>query len=249
MRLHIVSDVHNEFGVLKYAPPEHDIAICAGDICTGVAGIMWAGRTYDPSKTLYVAGNHEFYGKRRLHRHYEKMREKAKEFGVQFLQNDVVVIDGVRFIGCTLWTDFNLHGNQPLAMIQAKQDMNDYRLICIDINKLIQPANVLHEFETSFKFLEETLDIPFDGPTVVITHHAPSEQSCIGRFRGSPANPFYASNLERFILEKQPELWVHGHTHSRADYMIDKTRVVVNPRGYADVGEQTGFDNQLIVEV
>jgi len=251
MRIHLISDVHNEFGELTYTPPECDVVICAGDIHPGVAGVMWAAETYGSAMgqdVIYVAGNHEFYGKRVLHRHYEKMEAKADDLSVHFLQNQVVVIDGVRFIGCTLWTDFNLNGDQPLAMLQAQGSMNDYRLICHAINKVITPYTILNEHQISFMFLQDELSKDFDGPTVVITHHAPSELSCLPRYRGNSLNGAYASRLDKFIEIMQPTLWVHGHIHDAKDYMIGNTRVVVNPRGYVGC-EETGFNPELILEV
>ena len=251
MKIHPVSDVHNEFGVLKYNPPECDVVVCAGDIHPGVAGVIWAGETYGSlagQPVIYVAGNHEFYGKRRLNRHYEKMQEKADSLGVHFLQNKTVVIGGVRFIGCTLWTDFDLFGDQPLAMIRAHNRMNDYRQILWDIGVPLTPHHILREFKTSFDFLQDELAKPFSGKTVVITHHAPCEQSCPPQYKGHGLNPCYASKLERFVEITKPNLWVHGHCHDATNYTVGNTNVVLNPRGY--VGhEQTGFDDQLIIEI
>lgn len=253
MKIHLVSDIHLEFtgGQYDYTPPDCDVVICAGDIQPGVAGVMWAASNYgapNGQDVIYVAGNHEFYGKRRLWRHYEKMEAKANDLRVKFLQNKTIVIDNVRFVCCTLWTDFNLCGDQPLAMIRAQGAMNDYRMICYDINRLITPRIILNEHEKSFEFLQDELSKDFDGPTVVVTHHAPSELSCAEKYRGDPLNCAYASRLDKFIEIMQPTLWVHGHVHEAKDYMIGNTRVVINPRGY--VGhEQTGFDSGLILEV
>lgn len=253
MRLHVLSDIHLEFtgGKYDYEPPECDVVICAGDISPGVRGIMWAAETYGSAMgqdVIYCSGNHEFYGKRRIWRHYEKMQAKANDLRVHFLQNSTVVIDEVRFIGCTLWTDFNLQGDQPLAMIRAHGSMNDYKMICYDINRMITPRIILNEYEKSFKFLQEELEKDFDGPTVVVTHHAPSELSCAEKYKTDPMNSAYASRLDKFIEIMQPTLWVHGHVHEAKDYMIGNTRVVINPRGYVGF-ENTGFDPGLIIEV
>lgn len=250
MKIHPVSDVHNEFSKFKYNVPECDVVICAGDIHPGVAGIVWAAETYgslNGQPVIYVAGNHEFYGKRALHKHYEKMREKADNLDVHFLQNKSVIIDGVKFIGCTLWTDFNLYGNQVLAMIKAQRDMNDYQQICSYQNKLITPEQILVEHQESFMFLQDELNKDFDGPTVIVTHHGPSEQSCAVKYSGHPLNPCYASRLDSFVDIVQPTLWVHGHVHSRTKYSIGETQVIVNPRGYP--GEKTGFNPNLVLDV
>lgn len=249
MKLHLASDIHLEFGKFNHTPPECDVVVLAGDIGTGVSGVMWAGETFD-KPVVMISGNHEFYGRRRLHRHYEKMKAKAQEYNnVHFLQNESVVIDGVRFIGCTLWTDFKLIGNQPIVMMNAKSMMNDYQHILFDIGKPIQPFHILTEHEKSVEFIVDELSKPFDGKTVVVTHHLPSEQSCFPEYKGNSSNVFYASNLESLIQIYKPILWLHGHTHNSRDYMIDETRIVCNPRGYVGYALNPEFKPDLVIEI
>lgn len=254
MKIHLMSDLHLEFSKGKFAgyvqPTDADVVILAGDINPGVLGLMWAGKTFNVP-TICLAGNHEFYGKRSLAKHYTKMHDKAAEVGVNFLQNESIVIDGVRFLVATLWTDFDLFGNQPIAMINAQSVMNDYRQIKASHKSSLNllPSAVLYEHKISMEFLTEELNKDFDGTTVVVTHHAPSEQSCFPMFRGDPFNFCYASRLERFVETFAPALWVHGHIHSSVDYMIGDTRVVCNPRGYAGHQENPNFDPTLILEV
>ncbi len=92
---------------------------------------------------------------------------------------------------------------------------------------------------------------PHDGPTVVITHFAPSRKSISPKFEGSPVNACFVSDLEPQILRWQPELWVHGHTHGSFDYKVGKTRVVCNARGYAKDGvpENPKFNPALVLEL
>lgn len=254
MKIHLLNDLHLEFSGGKFAgyvpPADADVVVLAGDIHPGVLGLMWAAETFDVP-VICLAGNHEFYGKRRLFKHYDKMHKKAAELGIHFLQNESIVIDGVRFLVATLWTDFNLIGNQPLAMVMAQTTMNDYKLILQnDRNSAkLLPATVLHEHNVSMEFLTEELNKDFDGPTVVATHHAPSEQSCLPDFRGDPNNFCYASNLERFVDTFDIALWVHGHVHGSVDYMIGDTRVACNPRGYVGHAENVNFDPNLLLEV
>lgn len=258
MRLHVISDLHMEFGGMPrgHTPPECDAVVLAGDIATGVVGVMWAARYTSPEiPRIYVPGNHEFYGRRRYHRHLEKMKEKAAQMkaegygDVHVLNNDMVVIDGVRFLGATLWTDFNLFGTAHLSAMAAQREMNDYQQI-----EKVQQVRLTADDTRSFHlesryFLNEQLRQPFDGKTVVVTHHAPSEQSSHPRYRGSPLNPSYASRLEGLICSYSPALWVHGHMHDNSDYMICDTRVVCNPRGYVGHELNPGFDPQLVLEV
>src|SRR5665213_3174302 len=131
MKIHLLDDVHLEFGRFKHTPPKCDVVILSGDIGVGLMGIEWAQETFDVP-VIYVAGNHEFYGKkRRFLSHQEKLRKKAAGSNVHVLQNEAVVIDGVRFLGTTLWTDFNLYGNQPLGIMTAQQTMSDFREIYV----------------------------------------------------------------------------------------------------------------------
>ncbi len=252
MKFHIVSDIHLEFGKLRYTPPACDVVIVAGDTRPGVAGLIWAAETYGSAMgmpVIYIAGNHEYWGKRRLHRHTEKMRKKAEDLGILFLQNDEVIIDGVRILGCTLWTDLNLNGDQPLALVRAMTDVKDYQQIKFGIQQKLYPFHTLAEYKESLSFLTDALNTSFNGKTVVVTHHAPSELSCISKFRGDPTNYCYASKLDRFVEVMAPELWIHGHVHQSQDYLIGTTRIICNPRGYDDYEPNPEFDLQLVVEI
>jgi len=261
MKIHTISDLHFEFDpkMMKgYTPPvDADVVVLAGDIAPGVSGVKWAANTFQPTPTIYVGGNHEFYGANRyLSKGYRKLREAAEGTNVIVLQNDTVVIDGIRFIGTTLWTDMALYGNQPLMMIQAQGMMNDYRHIMSEpprgmnwSNRPLMPVETVREHELAMEFLTDELNQEYDGPTVVVTHHAPSEQSCLPEFAGNPANPLYASNLDRFVEAMNPALWIHGHTHQSKDYMIGETRIVANPRGYYGDVVNVNFDPALILEV
>ena len=250
MKIHLLSDVHLEFGNLKYTPPECDVVVVPGDIHPGVKGLVWAAETYDVP-VVAIAGNHEFYnGKRRFPTHYDTMAKKAEELGINFLQNQTVIIGGVRFVGCTLWTDFELVGNAPLMMIRAQKVMNDYKLIKVGRNAPLHPEKLLEAHKESMEFLTDELNNEFDGPTVVVTHHAPSELSVGPRFRADPENAFYATNLHGFIDVMQPTVWVHGHMHSSSDYMISETRIMANPRGYVNrPGYNQDFDPNFVFEV
>lgn len=272
MKIHLLSDIHLEFGKFKHTPPECDLAILAGDIHPGVKGLVWANETFgdidvyenDPDSyipVVAIAGNHEYYnGNRQLPRFNDTLAQKADDLYINFLQNQAIVIDGVRFVGCTLWTDFSLVGNQPLMMMQAEmivtpypketRRMNDYNYVKQEGGGRLRTDTVLAEHIKSRQFLEETLSEDFDGPTVVITHHAPSEMSCNNHFKADPENAFYATNLHRMIEVMQPTVWVHGHMHSSSDYMIGDTRIITNPRGYVgQSGYNQDFDPNFVFEV
>lgn len=260
MKLHLMSDLHLEFGPMdpSYEPPaDAEVILLPGDIGTGVQGIRWAAQTFRLIPTIYVAGNHEFYNQGRyFSKSYRKMKEAAEGTDVIVLQNESVVIAGTRFIGTTLWTDLNLWGNMPIIEIQAQGAMNDYKLIMREppegmnwSNKPLLPRHTIIEHQIALGFLMDELAKNHDGPTVVLTHHAPSEESCVPEFARNPLNPCYASNLEQFVEQCGADLWVHGHIHMSKDYMIGETRIAVNTRGYVGETMNPNFDPNLILEV
>ena len=256
MKLLIASDVHLEFGE-RWMPPDvdYDALILAGDIHIGTKG--WKlYRGWMDRPLVYVAGNHEFYGQNMpaTIREFRSLGADGACVGSHFLEGSSVVIDGVRFLGATLWTDFALHGaaKKREAMAAAAEQMEDYKRIFVDKDGLktvrLTPADTLRLHQESRGWLTRELAKPHPGPTVVVTHSAPSIQSIALRFRVDLISASFASSLDALIEEHQPALWIHGHTHNAADYHIGATRVVGNPKGYP--GERfVGFRNRLVVEV
>ena len=250
MRFWILSDLHLEHAPLTkpLAPPEADVCIVAGDLCRGIdKGVRWLAEHIAPSMPcIYVAGNHEFY-KGSIKEGLEAGRAAAKECpNVYFLENDVVTLRGVRFLGATLWTDYRIEGNPESAMDHARRRMNDYRQISWQRNpwKRFLPIHAYRFHHESRAFLERELAAN-PAPTVVVTHHLPHPRSLPARFQGDLLNAAYASDLSDVIEAGAPALWVHGHTHDSCDYVTHLTRVVSNPRGYGD--ENSAFDTQLLV--
>ena len=249
-RIHILSDLHLEFGKMPrdYAPPECDVVVLAGDIATGVQGVMWAAETFS-GPVIYIPGNHEFYGKRVIDSHIHKMKEKASASNVHVLSDETISLDGVKFICSTLWTDFNLYGTQVLSELAAQRGMNDFYQIMkkIQVPLSAYDATIMHQ--NAVRFIEDELR-GSGGKAVVVTHHAPSERSVPVQFAGHSLSPAFASNLEWLMRKYSPKLWVHGHTHDSFDYRVDGTRVVCNPRGYVghlDLNPE--FNPGLVVEV
>ncbi len=109
MRIHVLSDLHTEMASYLPHQVECDVVVLAGDIGSDSKGIEWARRVWTDQEIIYVPGNHEYYGLERTST-LQAMREAASKLGVRLLDNDEVVIGGVRFLGSTLWTDFNLFG-------------------------------------------------------------------------------------------------------------------------------------------
>jgi len=244
MRVYLLSDVHLEF--TPFVPPAVDaeVVILAGDIDVGTRGLAWAERMFD-CPILYVAGNHEYYGGH-LSRTLEKLRALQTE-RVRVLERDAVTIGGVRFLGATAWTDYSATGNAAWAQRQAQAQMNDFRRIRTDGYRRVRPADFIQQCQQALIWLRDRLAVAHGGPTVVITHHAPSLRSLQhSAYAGTDLDAAYANAWEP-LMGPSIDLWVHGHVHEAVDYVIAGTRVVCNPRGYP--GEDSGFDPGLILEL
>ena len=251
MKLNILSDLHLSLGALDPPDNDADVAVLAGDIARPREAIAWASALRKP--VLYVAGNHEFYGGT-LDGTLDALRACAEGTQVHVLDDDVLVVDGVRFLGSTLWTDFALFGEARRASVmhEARRFMRDFTRIRVGDapDALFTPGDSAARFARHARWLAQRLAEPFDGPTVVVTHHAPSRHSIHPRFAGSPLNACFVSDLEP-LLDGRACLWIHGHTHDSFDYDIGGTRVVCNPRGYArdGVNENPRFDAEFCVNV
>ena len=248
MKIRLFSDLHLEFG--DFLPPQQpcDVVVLAGDIALGEEAVDWIERTFPDVPVVYVFGNHEFYGNRfdTLH---DKIRLRCQGTSVHLLENEAIVLNGVRFLGATLWTDYQLTGDRVWAMTMLRDIMNDYHKIRItDRYRRITPKDILLVHMRSRHWLETELAKPFGGKTVVVTHHAPSPRSLRGtRFKDDPVlGAAYASDLSSMM--GTCDMWIHGHTHDTCDYHEKGTRVISNPRGYVPYGANTEFDPDLIIE-
>ena len=116
---------------------------------------------------------------------------------------------------------------------------------------LFSPEDSAALFGRHSGWLDDRLAVAHDGPTVVITHHAPSPKSIHPRFAGSLVNACFVSDAEHLVGADRAQLWIHGHTHDSFDYVVNGCRIVCNPRGYAKAGvnENPRFDPDLMVEV
>jgi len=255
MKLQILSDLHLEHCHF-FTPVETmaDVIVLAGDIHSGANGIGWAREQFPGKQIIYVSGNHEMYGRQRLDTLAE-LRIEARKCGVHFLDDDEVVIDGehdsVRFLGTTLWTDFDLFGEEekPWAMKEGQHFLNDFRVIHEGEKGHFSPGRSVELHKESLAWLQQKLAEPFDGKTVVVSHHLPSKRSVAERFKKSLLSACFASDLDH--LFGKMDCWIHGHTHDNFDYIENGTRVVCNPKGYETYSgtENSQFNAGLVVEV
>lgn len=245
MRALIVSDLHFEWHrdagkTLVDLLPDADVCICAGDL-SNAAG-LWEGLLRLLARfphVVYVFGNHEFYGsnipavRKNIARLQDRLPKLGNGYGqLHVLDNSVCEIEGRRFVGTTMWT------RRSSETDRLAGHMSDFEVIG-------NPMRIYEENEIALKFLDETVR----ADDIVITHHLPAQMSVHPRYAGNALNVFFLCDVEPLIQDRQPKLWVHGHTHSSCDYVIGTTQVVCNPFGYVGYEENPEFNSELIVEL
>lgn len=247
MKLLVLADLHQEFAPFEVPDTAADVVILAGDTDRKIRGITWAKAAFAGRLVIYVPGNHEYYGET-YQKLRDKMREAAAGSNVHLLDCGKWEQDGVVILGATLWTDFNLLGNQPLAIMAAQAAMNDFKSIrTLPRYRKFRPLDALQIHSREKAWLEKEIQAAAGKKIVVVTHHIPSFQSIPARHRADHVSAAYASRLDDLVAGSGAVLWIHGHTHTACDYMLGETRVLCNPRGYPHEG--TGFKHDLVVEV
>lgn len=260
MRIRVFSDLHREFWahpadhgsmVEPQVPTDADLIVLAGDTDIGIRGVRWAKSHFADTPVIYLAGNHEHY-REEIGRLHEKLREEAQGSNIRILENEETEIDGYRFFGATLWTDFALYGEKHIAMIVAgdrERGMNDFKRIRRRDFRRFRPVDAAQIHAESRQAITRFLEASPREKSIVITHHAPSPRSLTTHGgHHDPFDPAYASNLEGLIHDRGPRLWIHGHIHRAVDYTIADTRILANPRGYPGTdSESSGFDTGGLV--
>lgn len=251
MRLHVLSDLHLEHAAFEAPAVDADVVVLAGDVAPGTAGIEWMRRQLAGRPVLCVAGNHEFYGQD-LPGLTARLREAARGSDIHVLENDELTLDGVRFLGCSLWSDFDYAGadNRAHSMRLCARLVNDYKQIRASASeRALTPQDTRDLHLASRAWLADRLAETHDGPTVVITHHAPLVR------RPAAGNPVldaiagaFASDLTELMAGDSVELWIFGHIHRCVDTDVNGTRVLSNQRGYPHEPVD-GFDPRLVVEL
>lgn len=243
MKIRILSDLHLEGYPFQYRAGDEEILILAGDISGRNLHHEFIETIPKHIKILMVAGNHEFYDMALpdVKNYLTSLEYEFDNF--TFLDNDVISIGDVSFYGGTMFTDFQLYGtnDSQFAQREARRGIADFRYI--------QDWSVEQHIKEHQFFRQELaffLHVTQNRKRVVISHFMPSARCCDAKFAGSIMNPYFASDMSDVM--GWPGLWVHGHGHSRVDFMEGDTRVIANPRGYGNENKH-GFVNNLIVEI
>jgi len=280
MKIQLVSDLHLEFEDVNIKNESGaDVLILSGDILVAddlrnqpadlsLADIPDEGYgrarralryrdfflrvSFQFEHVIYIMGNHEHY-----HGKFDKSAGIIREtigylniHNIHLLDRDIKEIDGVHFVGGTMWTDCNK--GDPMTQYHLEHCMTDFRVIRIagENFKKFLPMRTVMEFTKTRDYFKTVIEnLPKDAKIVVCSHHAPSHLSIHEIYKNDTLmNGGYSSDLSEFILDHpQIKLWTHGHMHNNFDYMIGDTRVVCNPKGYP--GENGDFENNLILEI
>ena len=267
MKLQLLSDLHLESHPHLHIAPAAgaDLLVLAGDVGSYQNGSRLDGDDFGltrfsprhgwPTPVLYVPGNHE-YDAADFDQTHARLRGLCDALGIVWLERETVVHGGVRFIGTTLWADFD-------ALVAPTDDLGerlkkrgkamrsaDFYLEKAAATRAGHPfmaAQMRKQALTCEAWLTDALAQPFDGTTVVVTHFAPTLASADPRYGLRPGTAGFCNSLDSLL--PQADFWLHGHLHCAFDYVKDGCRVIANPLGYASKGEQDGFRPDRLIEV
>jgi predicted phosphodiesterase len=280
MKIQLLSDLHLEAHPhwVAQPAPDADVLVLAGDIGSYQNGSQLADSDFGlgrfsplagwPTPVLFVPGNHEYDGMDFDVAH-ARLRETCERLGMIWLERESVVLGGVRFVGTTLWTDFDALGPahdaiqqpargqsavNPLAQLLKARD-KAFRAANYYLRKTLTVRNgepwlaqgLREQAMACQAWLRAALAQPFAGPTVAVTHFAPSLHSADPRYGLTPGTAGFCNALDDLLPLAQ--VWLHGHLHAPSDYRHYGCRVVANPLGYARKNEQSAFQPQCMIEI
>jgi len=223
MRIHILADLHLEFGFLDIPATDADVVVLAGDVDVGTKGLEWIRTRFPGQPVIYVLGNHEFYHQNLTHL-TTALKRATEDSHFHLLESRSVELGGYTFLGCTLWTDFAVRGNPQRDMLNAETRINDYRIIRFGPDdRVLRARDSVKMHHESVAWLQTELGQHNPARTIVVTHHAPSPSSEAPGYTGGPLSPSFVSDLGPLIERSGIPLWIHGHTHHCVDYRIGMT--------------------------
>lgn len=238
MKILVISDIHTEFwkrGIpSSFAGdlPEFDVVVAAGDIGVGTQGGDWLFDMFKGKPVIYVLGNHKYYGY-----DYQEIRQQIAASlagtNVHLLDPGIVTIDGITFIGATLWSDCVLNGyNDPYTIPRIDQSIADFRVIR-DGKGRFTTTRMMQIHNEERQMIERELAQGDNSKTVVVTHFVPSQLCIADKWKGSVLNPYFTNDLDEWFDAYEYPLHIYGHTHDRGDVVHPYgTRLVGNPFGY-----------------
>lgn len=252
MTIQYASDLHLEFPenkshLEKYPlQPAADILILAGDIVPFAVmdrhDAFFDYLNANWKQVYWIPGNHEYY--RSDLAMFDNIMSKPIRDNISLLNNKAVTLDGVRIIFSTLWSHISPNNEHEIS-----SRLNDFRIIKDHSQNLsVDRYNALHQ--ENVDFIQSTFDVPYDGKTIVVTHHIPTFLQYPEKYKGDALNEAFASEQYDLIENHQPDAWIFGHHHVNVpEFKIGKTRMLTNQLGYVAYGEDKGFSRDRVLEV
>ena len=282
VNIQLMSDLHLEVHphFVPTPAPEADLLVLAGDIGSYQAGSKLTDSDFGlarfsphngwPTPVIFVPGNHE-YDTLDFDATDTRLREICHRLSIVWLEREVITLrelighdaPAVRFVGTTLWSDFDALAPTDAQAAQLKNPLADqlkarakaFSAANFYLKKAFTTRHgapflaeqVREQALICQTWLRDTLNQPFDGSTVAITHFAPSLKSSDPRYGLTPGTAGFCNALDDLL--PLAEVWLHGHLHSPSDYVASGCRVVANPLGYVRKNEQAGFKAACVVRV
>lgn len=277
MRIQLLSDLHLELypDFVPLPAKDVDVLVLAGDIGSYQEGSLLSGDDFGLSRfsplqanspwprVLYLPGNHEF-DSLDFDQTYAHLRQTCEKLGIEWLEQEVITIGSVRFVGSTLWSDFeSLARDEPNMTRQMQALEKAYRAANFYLQKhtalrdgLPMLAPDIRDLSLACQsWLQQALETPFEGITIAVTHFAPSLKSADPRYGLTPGTAGFCN--ARDDLLPLANFWLHGHLHCPNDYVVQgqrdgkpwSCRVAANPLGYAEKNEQAAFQDAFVIEI
>jgi predicted phosphodiesterase len=208
-----------------------------------------------PVPVLFVPGNHEYDGLDMDEAH-AGLRRVCDRLGIAWLERTTLALSGVRFVGTTLWSDYDaLTPAGATETVRLRQREKAFRAANFYLHKMagqrhgaLFDAAAMRALGLECQiWLRQALAQPHVGPTVVVTHFAPTLHSADPRYGRAPGTAGFCNALDDLL--PLADLWLHGHLHCPTDVRVGRCRIVANPLGYARKDEQAGFRPALTVHV
>ena len=281
MNIQLLSDLHLEAHphFLPEPAPGADVLVLAGDVGSYQEGSQLADQDFGlarfsplplgagwPTPVLFVPGNHE-YDAQDFDEAHARLRSTCDRLGIAWLERETLVMQGVRFVGTTLWSDFDaLADHEGSADLGRRLKLREKAFRAA--NFYLRKTGGTRDGEPFLaeamrdqallcqQWLAQALAVPFAGPTVAVTHFAPSLLSADPRYGLVPGTAGFCNALDGLL--PRASLWLHGHLHAPSDYTVRgesgdgspwQCRVVANPLGYAREGEQASFQPRCVIAV
>jgi predicted phosphohydrolase len=239
----LISDIHREtWSHFDWdGQPTSPYCIVAGDIARDRALVIdTLERLSDVySGVFYIDGNdeHKDYPEE-IGRSYAELHSLIKPLGkVVFLQDNVVIINGIAIVGTNGWWSYdfdpNMELDQSVRWVMDKDRISE--AVAMNINGI--GYNDVGYMTNAVQKLQTHSDVK---AIVLVTHTVPHPEiiqhdlELIHTWRYNSMGNSHMRSVLREDTESKINTWCFGHYHRPVDTVIDGVRYVSNPRGRGD---------------